>query len=163
MITKTLSVYNRDEVYTYKEAADIVGVRYDVIANASRLGILTSTRIAGNGSLKFILKSEVDAVVGMKEVTSKAAQAKINEVRRTAELERKHRAIDELVESHPDNVYVQSEMSYGEQFTMTPALASSQKGNDLKIILQRYADGIDRLGRLIDSYLSADLTKPRGR
>ncbi len=163
MITKTLSMYNRDEVYTYREAAEVVGVRYDVIANASRLGILTSTRIAGNGALKFVLKSEVDAVAGTKEVTSKVAQAKINEVRRIAELDRKQHAIDELLESHPDNTYVQSEMTYGEQFTISPELPSSPRGNDLLSILQWYADGMDRLGRLIDTYLTPDHTAPRSR
>lgn len=74
----TVTTYERNELYTYKEASAVVGVSYDLIAVATRTGVLTKTSLPhGYGNNKFVLKSEVDAIAGLKEVTSKKARALI--------------------------------------------------------------------------------------
>lgn len=85
MLVNGITAFKRSELYTYDEAAAIIGVRYASICEAVRYGVLTSTRIPSHPNKKFVLKSEVNPIAGSRRVTSKKA-------RMAVELERQRNA-----------------------------------------------------------------------
>jgi predicted site-specific integrase-resolvase len=74
-------VYEREELYTYKEAMGIIGVSYAALNEAARTGVMTRVRLPHSREL-YIPKDEVDALKGYGRVTSKEARVKIEQVRR---------------------------------------------------------------------------------
>ena len=94
------AMYSREELYDYQEAVSIIGCKYYAISDAARMNILTSVRLP-HEMKKYVLKSEVDALAGLKRVTSKEARERLAAVR------------------GPRN-FVDEERIYGEPFTMTP-------------------------------------------
>lgn len=82
MEIKMVPVYSIDELCTFQEAADAIGVRYDAISEAVRYGALTSTRLPDHPNKKFVLKLEVDALAGGGKVASKKARAIVEMARR---------------------------------------------------------------------------------
>ena len=57
------STYSHDELYTYKEAAAIVGIVEDSIVGWCRLGWLRKVKLP-NDNHKYVLRSEADALRG---------------------------------------------------------------------------------------------------
>src|SRR5258708_30848951 len=80
MATRVM-VYGRDEVYTYREVADIVGVSIDAVFQAARTDVVTRVRLPHSREM-YIVKDEVEALRGFGRITSKEARVKIEEVRR---------------------------------------------------------------------------------
>lgn len=76
-----VTVYEREELYTYREAVSIIGVSVAAINEAARTGVVTRVRLPHSREL-YILKDEVDALAGFGRVSSKEARAKIEQVRR---------------------------------------------------------------------------------
>ena len=101
------AMYSREEVCDYNEAASIIGCKYDAISDAVRMDVLTGVRLP-HEMKKYVPRCEVDALAGLKRVTSKEARERLAAVR------------------GPRN-YVAEELSSGEPFTMAPALAESEK------------------------------------
>ncbi len=73
----TISVYTIEDLYTPEEAMEIIGVGKDAIGKAVSTGILTSTHLKPYGNTKFLLRTEVDALAGLKQTTSREARARI--------------------------------------------------------------------------------------
>lgn len=75
-----VSTYKREELYTYKEAADIIGVAPNSMYPAVSHGILTAVRLPHEKE-KYLLKVEVDAIAGLGTVTSKLARSRVEKTR----------------------------------------------------------------------------------
>lgn len=66
----TIRTYNRDELYTYKEAAQIICVSEGTIFDAARSDRLTRVKLPHDGH-KYLLKVEVDAIAGKGKIMTR--------------------------------------------------------------------------------------------
>lgn len=102
MITKTVTEYTRDEVYTYVEAAKVIAVSQFSLRDAAGMGTFTTVRLPHEME-KFIPKIEVDALAGLGQVKSKKVREILAQVRQQS-----------VIDAHPDNKWMQQEMTSGE-------------------------------------------------
>jgi hypothetical protein len=79
-VTETSLKYSRDELYTYDEAKEIIGVRWDAITRGVTAQVLTGIRLPHEQN-KFLIKYEVEALRGFKQTTSKEARRLVEEAR----------------------------------------------------------------------------------
>ncbi len=75
--------YDREELYSYEEAADVIGVVYSSFVDATRFGIFTIVKLP-HDRRKYLLKSEVDPLAGTGKITAKSVRAKVRAVQRSA-------------------------------------------------------------------------------
>ncbi len=68
------STYNRSELYTYKEAAQIVGVSEGTIVDAARTDRLTRIKLPNDGH-KYVLRVEIDAISGKGKIMTREVKA----------------------------------------------------------------------------------------
>jgi hypothetical protein len=102
----TISVFSREEVYSFDEALSIIGVGKDALTRARASDILTSVRIKdGESKAKYFLKTEIDAIAGLESVLSKEVRTRIAAVRKEV-------ALAATVVTTRD--YIAEENSYGD-------------------------------------------------
>ncbi len=124
------STYTLDDVYTYREAAAIVGNSWQDIQLGTSTGLLTRAKVAGDRH-SYVLRVEINAIKGRGRLHSKEAKAILAGVRAEHGVKRD---------------YLSEEMNYGDpvQWYSNPVHAEKAVRNNPSMfldILSRFLGG----------------------
>src|SRR5260370_15033073 len=100
---ESISTYNRSELYTYKEAAEVVGMTEGAILENARMGRLTKVKLP-NDPHKYVLREEIDPIAGRGKIMTKEVKG----------------ILDGIQKGRRTRDYVAEELDYGEAIKVLP-------------------------------------------